>query len=85
MLPTDSELATWLRGSAPKRLVLAANKCERRGNDGSSGVEDMLAEATRLGLGEPVAISAETGDCHYPYFPEGVWVFLRCTFPIHYT
>lgn len=62
MLPSDSELATWLRGAAPKRLVLAANKCERRARDGSSGVEDVLAEATRLGLGEPVAISAETGQ-----------------------
>ena len=29
---------------------------------GHAGVEDMLSEATRLGLGEPVAISAETGE-----------------------
>jgi hypothetical protein len=28
---------------------------------GCAGIEDMLSEATRLGLGEPVAISAETG------------------------
>ena len=62
VLPSDAELAAWLRGAAPKRLVLAANKCERRARDGSSGVEDMLTEATRLGLGEPVAISAETGQ-----------------------
>lgn len=60
--PADAELAIWLRGAAPPRLVLAANKCERRARDGSSGVEDVLAEATRLGLGEPTAISAETGE-----------------------
>jgi hypothetical protein len=30
-------------------------------NLGRAGIEDMLSEATRLGLGEPVAISAETG------------------------
>lgn len=28
-----------------------------------AGVSDALSEATRLGLGEPVAISAETGHC----------------------
>ena len=63
VVPADAELAKWLRGAAPPRLLLVANKCERRGRDGSSGVADALAEATRLGLGEPVAISAETGMC----------------------
>ena len=62
MLPADVALAKWLRAAAPPRLVLAANKCERRARDGASGVGDMLTEATRLGLGEPVAISAETGE-----------------------
>ena len=61
MLPADVALARWLRAASPPRLVLALNKCERRSRDGGSGVGDALAEATRLGLGEPVAISAETG------------------------
>ena len=30
-----------------------------------AGVSDALSEATRLGLGEPVAISAETGHCQW--------------------
>jgi predicted GTPase len=66
VLPADVALAKWLRAAAPPRLVLAANKCERRARDGASGVGDMLVEATRLGLGEPVAISAETGKLDHP-------------------
>lgn len=42
-----------------------------------AGVGDVLAEATRLGFGDPVAISAETGErsnflitsCHHPVMP----------------
>ena len=44
------------------RVVLAANKCERRGSKGVSGVEWALAEATSLGFGEVLAVSAETGE-----------------------
>jgi len=38
VLPADVALARWLRAAAPPRLVLALNKCERRGRDGGSGV-----------------------------------------------
>jgi ribosome-associated GTPase EngA len=44
------------------RVVLAANKCERRSKKGESGVEWALAEAASLGYGQPIAMSAETGE-----------------------
>jgi GTPase len=53
--PLDSEIARWLRtGNVP--VILVANKAESRA--GESGILD----AYRLGLGEPVAISAEHGE-----------------------
>jgi len=53
--PLDRHFADWLRRSGrPIRLVV--NKCE--GRAGAAG----LAEAWRLGLGEPLAISAEHGE-----------------------
>lgn len=58
----DESLAQWLRVNAKAPLLLVANKCERRSADGSAGLGDVLTEAARLGLGEPVAISAETGE-----------------------
>lgn len=52
--PLDEHFAAWLRrGGTP--LVVVANKCE--GQIGEAG----LAEAYGLGLGEPVALSAEHG------------------------
>ena len=53
--PLDAHFADALRRSA-KPVVLAANKCE--GGAGAAG----LVEAWRLGLGEPVPISAEHGE-----------------------
>ena len=53
--PLDRHFADWLRRSGrPIRLVV--NKCE--GSAAAAG----LAEAWRLGLGEPLAISAEHGE-----------------------
>jgi GTPase len=53
--PMDRHFADWLRtGATPVRLL--ANKCE--GKAGESG----FYEAFELGLGEPIAISAEHGD-----------------------
>ena len=53
--PLDQEIARWLRaGRAP--VVLAANKAEGRAGDAG------LFDAYSLGLGEPVAISAEHGE-----------------------
>ncbi|KAK9817190.1 hypothetical protein WJX72_010848 [[Myrmecia] bisecta] len=59
----DVELAKWLRAAAPPHIVLAANKaeaCSRRA--AAADLQGALSDATRLGLGEAVAISAETGD-----------------------
>ena len=53
--PLDEEIARWLR-VADTPVVLAANKAEGRAADGG------LYEAFALGLGEPVAISAEHGE-----------------------
>lgn len=53
--PLDREIARLLRRQG-KPILLVANKCE--GRAGAAG----LAEAFELGLGEPVAISAEHGE-----------------------
>ena len=53
--PLDSEIARWLR-AADTPVVVVANKAESRA--GEAGVLD----AYRLGLGDPVAISAEHGE-----------------------
>jgi len=55
LLPEDEAFARLVRKSG-KRVILAANKAE--GNAGAAG----LSEAFRLGLGEPIALSAEHGD-----------------------
>ena len=53
--PLDEEIARWLRaGKSP--VVVAANKAEGRGGEAGR------LEAYRLGLGEPIAISAEHGE-----------------------
>lgn len=53
--PLDEHFARWLR-KRNSRVCLLANKCEgRAGNVG-------LAESYRLGLGEPLAISAAHGE-----------------------
>ena len=55
LTPLDEEIANWLRaGKTP--VIVAANKAE--GNAGESG----RLEAYALGLGEPIAISAEHGE-----------------------
>jgi GTP-binding protein len=53
--PLDEEIGRWLR-SEKTPVILAANKAE--GRAGESG----LLEAWSLGLGEPIAISAEHGE-----------------------
>jgi len=65
--PLDEEIARWLRSEATP-VVLAANKAE--GKAGEAGV----LEAWSLGLGEPIALSAEHGEgvvdlfeCLQPY------------------
>jgi len=55
LTPLDEEIARWLRGHSTP-VVVAANKAE--GRAGQAGV----FEAYALGLGEPIAISAEHGE-----------------------
>ncbi len=55
LTPLDRHFADWLR-RRPTPIVLVANKAE--GRSGESG----LYEAFALGLGEPIAISAEHGE-----------------------
>ena len=55
LTPLDEEIARWLRtGATP--VIVAANKAEGRG--GETG----RLEAYALGLGDPIAISAEHGE-----------------------
>ena len=53
--PADESFARWLR-KQHRPLLLLANKCE--GKPGAAGI----AEAYGLGLGEPIAVSAEHGE-----------------------
>ncbi len=69
--PLDEQFARWLR-RAPTPVLLVANKCE--GRAALAG----LGESYALGLGDPVAISAEHGegmaelhDALAPFAPEG--------------
>lgn len=55
LTPLDEEIANWLR-SSPVPVILVANKAEGRAGEGG------LFEAYSLGLGDPVAISAEHGE-----------------------
>ena len=55
LTPLDEEIARWLRGHSTP-VVIAANKAE--GQAGEAG----RLEAFALGLGEPIAISAEHGE-----------------------
>ncbi|HET7816040.1 MAG TPA: ribosome biogenesis GTPase Der [Sphingomicrobium sp.] len=55
LTPLDEEIGRWLRqGETP--VVVAANKAEGRGGEAGR------LEAYALGLGEPIAISAEHGE-----------------------
>jgi GTP-binding protein len=53
--PLDEEIGRWLRAESTP-VIVVANKAE--GNAGESGILD----AYRLGLGEPLGISAEHGE-----------------------
>ncbi|WP_334128828.1 ribosome biogenesis GTPase Der [Sneathiella sp.] len=53
--PMDEHFAQWLRKSE-RPVILVANKCEGRAG------EPGLIESFRLGLGEPIPLSAEHGE-----------------------
>lgn len=55
LLPEDRHFATWLR-RAGKPVIVVANKAEGRGGGNAA------LEAYALGLGEPVAVSAEHNE-----------------------
>ncbi|MCJ2184536.1 ribosome biogenesis GTPase Der [Novosphingobium sp. 1949] len=55
LTPLDEEIGQWLRAS-PVPVVLLANKAEGRAGEGG------LLEAYALGLGDPIAVSAEHGE-----------------------
>ena len=55
LTPTDRHFARWLRRQG-RPVLLVANKAEGRAS------QSALLDAFELGLGEPVAVSAEHGD-----------------------
>jgi GTP-binding protein len=55
LTPLDEEIGRWLRAESTP-VIIVANKAEGR------AAESGIFEAYRLGLGEPVAISAEHGE-----------------------
>ncbi|HCM83312.1 MAG TPA: ribosome biogenesis GTPase Der, partial [Rhodospirillaceae bacterium] len=55
LTPLDISLAAWLR-KQKKKIIVAINKCD------NECPPHIRAEVTRLGLGEPLAISASHGD-----------------------
>ncbi|GBG68412.1 hypothetical protein CBR_g2956 [Chara braunii] len=58
--PLDMDLANWLRRQ-DVQTILVVNKCE--GGSGKDGaITAVVAEAHVLGMGEPVAVSAEAGE-----------------------
>ncbi|KAL6199195.1 hypothetical protein ACLB2K_028981 [Fragaria x ananassa] len=59
--PLDLEVGRWLRKNAPGiNIVVVMNKSESL-FDGSGSLAAAAAEAYKLGWGDPIAISAETG------------------------
>jgi hypothetical protein len=59
--PLDLEVGKWLRRHAPGiKPVVAMNKSESL-FDGSNSLKAAADEVHRLGFGDPIAISAETG------------------------
>lgn len=71
LTPIDEHFAAWLRRQK-KPVVLAVNKCEN-----TNATQAGVAEAFKLGFGDPIAISSAHGDgiedlyhAFEPFFPE---------------
>ena len=71
--PMDEHFADWLR-KQKKPVILAVNKCEN-----TRAIQSALGEAYSLGLGDPIALSAEHGngfedlfEALRPYFKEEI-------------
>lgn len=59
--PLDLEVGKWLRKHAPQiKPIVVMNKCESL-FDANGSLRTAASEMFRLGFGEPIAISAETG------------------------
>ncbi|XP_031383811.1 uncharacterized protein LOC116197722 [Punica granatum] len=59
--PMDAEVGRWLRRHAPGiKPIVVMNKSESL-DDASGSLTTVTVEARRLGFGDPIAISAETG------------------------
>eukprot|EP01026_Neomeris_dumetosa_P071699 TRINITY_DN72580_c0_g1_i10.p1 TRINITY_DN72580_c0_g1~~TRINITY_DN72580_c0_g1_i10.p1 ORF type:complete len:923 (+),score=166.36 TRINITY_DN72580_c0_g1_i10:12-2780(+) len=53
----DQHLGAWLQQHSKAPIILVANKCENYNTE----IESMLYESTVLGMGMPIAMSAESG------------------------
>ncbi|KAL3694628.1 hypothetical protein R1sor_008279 [Riccia sorocarpa] len=63
MQPQDMDVGRWLRKTAPHvKVVTAVNKAEGIHNDSSGRLMAAIGEAHQLGFGDPVPISAESGE-----------------------
>ncbi|KAJ7559946.1 hypothetical protein O6H91_04G107900 [Diphasiastrum complanatum] len=63
MQPLDADVGKWLRRYAKSlHTVLVLNKAEGIHSDPSGKLLAVMGEAHSLGFGEPVAVSAETGE-----------------------
>ncbi|GAV77360.1 MMR_HSR1 domain-containing protein [Cephalotus follicularis] len=59
--PLDMEVGKWFRKHAPRvKPVIAMNKCESL-QGGTGSLAETVVEVYKLGFGEPIAMSAETG------------------------
>lgn len=61
--PLDIEVGNWLRKqNVPVPMVLIMNKAEGLHSDATGMLLSTLGEAHGLGFGDPIAVSAETGE-----------------------
>lgn len=59
--PMDLDVGKWVRKHAPRiKIIMVMNKAESL-DDGFGSVEAAAGAARKLGFGDPIAISAETG------------------------
>ena len=60
--PMDLDVGKWLRKNAPElKTIVLMNKAESL-DDGLGSLAAASGEALRLGFGDPIALSAETGQ-----------------------
>ncbi|GMH33061.1 hypothetical protein BSKO_00895 [Bryopsis sp. KO-2023] len=63
LTPVDEGVTAWLRKRCSYlHVILVANKAEGISGSQRSQIQSTMAESLKLGFGEPVGISAETGE-----------------------